>query len=264
MSTISSDPRRPRGGRLYIVVGTILAVVAFLAAAGLASLPLLSPQVSGTKVVVARNPISARTKIQASDLDVKTFTPAPPGYFTSIGSVAGMGARVDIPAGDPITANLIVSAPDLLNSSDVAYLPIPKGWVAVQIPTSEQQGIGGYIQVGDRITMLASLNTSQFGQSTNITVVKTVFRDLNVLRVGPASASASNQTLTSSLTVLLTACDSEYMFCLLDNATIKYELESPQDYGATPDAPDPNCPTVSAAGGVGPRDVDARWHFTTH
>ena len=62
----------------------------------------------------------------------------------------------------------------------------------------------------------------------------------------------------------MTACDSEYLFWLLNNATMKYELESYTDYGSLPTAANSKCPGVSAAGGVGPRDVDDRWHFTTH
>jgi Flp pilus assembly protein CpaB len=261
MSTAGSEPRRSSAGRLYIVVGTIVAVIAFAAAAGLASLPLLSQSATGAKIVVAKNSITARTRIQLSDLTTMSYAPAPPGFFADVTRVQGKGARVDIPAGAPITANLLVDAPDLLNSSDVSYLPIPQGWVAIQIPTSEQQGVGGYVQVGDRINMLASMNTSQFGQDPSVVTVRTVFRDLNVLRVGPASAQATSPTLTSTLIVLVTACDGEYLYWLLTNAVIKYELESAKDYGSAPTAPDPSC---QKPGGVGPKDVDMRWHFTTH
>lgn len=261
MSTAGSEPRRSSAGRLYIVVGTIVAIVAFLAAAGLASLPLLSQGTAGAKIVVAKNSITARTRIQLSDLTTTSYAPAPPGSFADVKLVQGKGARVDIPAGAPITANLVVDAPDLLNTSDVAYLPIPQGWVAIQIPSSEEQGVGGYVQVGDRINMLATMNTSQFGQDPSVVTVRTVFRDLNVLRVGPASAQATSQTLTSTLIVLITACDGEYLDWLLTNATIKYELESSKDYGSAPTAPDPGC---QKPGGVGPKEVDMRWHFTTH
>src|SRR5919108_1767959 len=157
---------RPRRSRLYIIIGTALALVAFLAAAGLASAPYLFPAAaSGTKVVVAKSAIAARTRIDASQLTLSAVSPVPPQSFTSISQVAGKAARVDIPAEMPVTSNLIVSAPDLLSSGDVAFLPIPQGYVAVTIPTSEQTGVGGYIQVGDRIIILASVNTQVFGQS---------------------------------------------------------------------------------------------------
>ena len=264
MSIANTEVARPRRGRLYIVIGAILAVLAFAAAAGLASLSLLQTNTGGTRVVVAKNNIGARTKLQASDLMLSAVNPAPPQAFTQINSVLGKGARVDIPAGSPVTANLIAPAGDLLSSSDVAFLPIPSGYVAVTVPTSELLGVGGYPQVGDRITMLATLSTSVFGAGAAAPVVRTVFRDVDIIRVGPASSQSGSATQpASSLTLLMTGCDSEYLFWLLNNAAMKYALESFSDYAATPTQPDPSCPKLSSAGGVGPKDVDKRWHFTT-
>jgi Flp pilus assembly protein CpaB len=259
MSIATPETARPRRGRLYIVVGAILAVLAFATAAGLASLSLLQGPTTGTKVVVAKTNISARTKILASDLQLSSFSPAPPQSFTDMALVAGKGARVDIPAGSPITANLIVGSGDLLSTSDVSYLPIPSGYVAVTVPTGEQVGVGGYPQVGDRITVLATVNTSLFGPG-GASVVRTVFRDLNIIRVGPVNQPATSaQQVAGSLTVLVTACDAEYLFWLLNNAVLKYTLESFKDYAALPSQPDPTCPKP---GGVGPKEVNKRWQFT--
>lgn len=265
MSIATSALSRRRGGRLYIVIGAILAVLAFATAAAIASLPLIQGSAGGVKVVVASHDIRARTVIQASDLTLASINPSPPQAFNATKDVEGKGARVDIPAGSAITSNLIASSSDLINGSDIAFLPIPKGWIAVTIPTSEQVGVGGYVQVGDRITMLATINTSTFGASPGISVVRTVFSDVEVLRVGPSSTSASSPSgaVTSSLTVLMTACDSEYLFWLLNNASMKYELESYTDYGSAPTSPDSACPDVSHVTGVGPHDVDKRWKFTS-
>ena len=262
MSIATSALSRPRRGRLYIIIGAVLAVLAFATAAGIASLPLIQGTTTGTKVVVAAHDIKARTVIQASDLTLSNLSQAPPQAFATVREVAGKGSRVDIPAGMAVTANLVAPSGDLLSNSDVAYLPIPKGWVAVTVPTSEQVGVGGYVQVGDRITMLATINTSSFGQSPGRPVVLTVFRDVDVLRVGPASGASTTGVVTSSLTVLMTGCDSEYLYWLLNNASMKYELESSKDYGATPTTPDPSCQSVVSAGGVGPQEVDTKWKFT--
>lgn len=259
--SIGSGAGRARRGRLYIIIGAVLAVVAFGAAALIASLPLIQGSTGGTKVVVAKNAITGRTVIQASDLELANYSPGPPEAYFAIADVAGKGARVDIPAGAPITANLLAASGDLLSSSDVAYLPIPSGYVAVTVPTGEQVGVGGYVQVGDRITVLATLNTSVVGAVPGLPIVRTVFRNLDVIRVGPANTSGNS--VTSSLTLLMTGCDAEYMYWLLNYASLKYELESFKDYSATPSQPDPTCPSISAAGGVGPKEVDSRWHFTS-
>jgi len=259
--SIASGAGRSRRGRLFIIIGAVLAVVAFGAAALIASLPSIEGSAGGTMVVVAKNAIVGRTVIQASDLELASYNPAPPQAYFAIHDVAGKGARVDIPAGSPITANLVAASGDLLSSSDVAYLPIPSGYVAVTVPTGEQVGVGGYVQVGDRITMLATLNTSIFGSAPGQPTVRTVFHDLEVIRVGPANGSGTS--VTSSLTLLMTGCDAEYLFWLLNYASLKYELESFKDYAATPSQPDPACPNLSSAGGVGPKQVNARWHFTS-
>jgi pilus assembly protein CpaB len=265
MATSSGGVGRLGRGRLYIIVGTILAVLAFGTAAAVASLGSFSSNSSGTKVVVAKNAVAARTKIQASDLELKSISPTPLESFTDIALVAGKGARVDIPVGSPVTANLITQSPDQLSSSDVTFLPIPSGWVAVTIPTSEQVGVAGYPQVGDRLIVLATISTSAFGGGPGTPVVRTVFRDLNIIRVGTATTAAQAGTtqLASSLTVVVTACDAEYLFWLLNNAILKYELESFKDYGTAPTAPDNSCPTIASAGGVGPVEVNKKWHFTT-
>lgn len=242
----------------------MLAVLAFVLAAGIALLPQIQGSTGGARVVVAAHDIKARTVITASDLTLGNFSPAPPEAFTATKDVLGKGARVDITGGQPITANLIAPSGDLLSTSDVAYLPIPKGWIAVTVPTGEQVGVGGYVQVGDRINVLATINTGVFGQSPARNVVLTVFRDVDVLRVGPANGTATAGVVTSSLTVLMTNCDSEYLYWLLNNASMKYELESYTDYQTAPNEPDAKCPNASSATGVGPKDVDGRWHFTTH
>ena len=267
MAISGSGIGRPRRGRLYIIVGSVLAVLAFGTAAAVASLPLLSNTTTGVQVVVAKNDIGARTRIQSSDLELRAVTPKPPQSFTAVSLVAGKGARVDIPAGSPVTANLITESPDQLSGSgtgDATFLPIPKGYVAVTVPTSEQVGVAGYVRVGDRITVLATISTAVFAPGAARQVVRTVFHDLIVIRVGPASTEPAGQAqLTSSLTVLATNCDAEYLFWLLNNATLKYALESFKDYTATPSQPDPSCPNLSSAGGVGPKEVDKRWHFTS-
>src|SRR5258708_11446366 len=147
---MASEIGRPRRGRTYIIIGTVLAVLAFATAAGVASIPrLFRAGPTGTKVVVAKNSIGARTKIQASDLMLKAVNPVPPQAFFDVNVVIGKGARVDIPADSPVTANLIAQSPDLLSSSDVTYLPIPSGFVAVTVPTSEQVAAAGYFPPAD-------------------------------------------------------------------------------------------------------------------
>src|SRR5205814_6441522 len=146
MSLASSALARPRRGRLYIIVGAVLALLAFATAAGIASLPFIQGSTTGIKIVVASHDISARTVISASDLTFANFSPAPPQSFSALKDVSGKGARVDIPAGAPVTANLIAQAGAILASSDIPYLPIPAAGFAVTVPTTEQDAGAAYIR----------------------------------------------------------------------------------------------------------------------
>src|SRR5438874_13168274 len=110
MSIGTSALPRPRRGRLYIVIGAVLAVVAFATATGIASLPLIQGSTTGTRVVVASHDIAARTVITASDLSLSNVSSPPPQAFTRIADVAGKGARVSIPGGMALSSNLAASS----------------------------------------------------------------------------------------------------------------------------------------------------------
>jgi Flp pilus assembly protein CpaB len=148
------------------------------------------------------------------------------------------------------------------------------------IPTGEQQGVAGHISVGDYITVVVSAQLTIFGttgqqQGPAKIVSKTVFTNLRVIGLGPASAgvqpasgggssqsSGATSGVTSSLTVELTQCDAEYLIWFLGNTTVRYTLESYKDYATPPTDPDPGCLTITAAGGVSQKQVDAKFHFT--
>jgi Flp pilus assembly protein CpaB len=152
------------------------------------------------------------------------------------------------------------------------------------IPTGEQQGVAGHISVGDYITVIASATLQIFSSGTGApaaglqrTISKTVFTNVHVIGLGPASANVqpaggattvggtqATSGVTSSLTIELTQCDAEFFTWFLGNMTVRYTLESFHDYLAQPpSAPDPTCATVAAAQGVSSKQVDARFHFTS-
>lgn len=221
-----------------------------------------------TQVVVAQQAIDPRTPITADLLTISSIpnSALPPRTFARISDLSGYFAVVSIYKGEPITANIVSANPDLINpSSGTAYLPIPTGYVAMTIPTGELQGVAGYPAQGDFIDVIATVNTGQFGAASPKTVTLTVFRELPIIRVGPQSVvprQGQPQGVASSLTVLLTQCDAEYLDWLLTNATLKYTLVSYKDYKALPTTSDPNCSSTAAPALIGPAEVQARWNLT--
>lgn len=213
------------------------------------------------KVVVAKNPIRARTAIQASDLQETTLAAMPVRGFGHISDLAldsrsPKYALIDIPAGQPLVANAIASFQSDASTAAPPYLDIPQGYIALTIPTSEQQGVAGYIQAGDFIGVLATLDQS--GQ----TISKTIFTNIKVLELGAATYDQGGRLLPrtstsgASLTVLLTQCDAEYLSWFLARASLRYVLESHADYRTT--IPASTCP-IDQTKGVTSADIAARF-----
>lgn len=240
--------------RPFTLLGILLALLVIAAFVLVAINASAGQGTSMQTVVVATRDLSPRIPIDSGSLEVKSIAVA--GYpaslfFRNKADVQGMIPLVTIVSGEPITSN-IIAKPDAALGAQSEYLPIPSGYVALQLPTSEQQGVGGYIQPDDYISIIATVDIS------GKVAAKTVFSNIHVIRVGPmtaANAQASTAT-ASSLTVVVTYCQAEYLTWFLTYASLKYELESYHDYQpSSSQTSDPKCPGVDAAQGVTLRTV---------
>ena len=196
-------------------------------------------------VVVATQDLQPRIAIDAKSLVIKSvpIDGYPSLFFTNIDDVKGMIPLVTIITGQAITSNLIAK-PDQPPGSQSEFLPIPPGYVALTIPTSEEQGVAGNIHPDDYIAVIATV-TSGAKVAT-----KTVFINLHVIRVGTAASGGTSASNATSLTVVVTECQAEYITWFLQYAALKYTLESYQDYLTGTPQKDPTCPSVSSATGV--------------
>jgi Flp pilus assembly protein CpaB len=266
-------------------------VLAILAGAGVF---LLGGTVGGgglgggptTTVVIAKQAIPLRHTITDSDLDTTKVS----GSFTNVNNtyasksdVMNLIAQIGITKGSVITSDMLARDIGLVSGAAPAYLPLASGYVAITIPTGEQQGVAGHITLGDYITVIASANVNVFAVGaapagpTKI-ISKTVFTNVRIIGLGPATANVQpaagtgnvagstgpSSGVVSSLTIEMTQCDAEYFTWFLNNTTLKYTLESFHDYlTQPPSTPDPNCKNVDAAQGVSQKAVENRYHFTT-
>ncbi len=239
---------------------------------------------SRVTVVTAATSIPLRAPIKSEDLTTEDVSGVFVNTYSKVSDVVNLIAQVNISKGTVITSDMLVKDAGLITTSNApSYLPLAQGYVAMAIPTSEQNGVAGNITIGDYITMIASAQLTLFSktgqqQGPPQTVIKTVFTNVRVIRVGPAqinvqpaagsNAAATGQGqvggVTSSLTIEVTQCDAEFIQWFLANSVqLKYTLESFHDYQPAPTGPDPACLTVSAAKGVKAADVDKRFGFTT-
>ncbi|HET6310427.1 MAG TPA: Flp pilus assembly protein CpaB [Candidatus Nitrosotalea sp.] len=233
--------------RPFTILGILLAllvIAAFVLVALNAGAASNSPQL---QVVVASKELTPRIAIDLGSLELKTIPVAasyPKDYFfTKKEDVQGLIPLVPIHPGQAVIAN-DVAKPNQALGSQAEYLPIPSGYVAITIPTSEQQGVANYINPNDYISVIATVSSGQKVAS------KTVFTNLHVIRVGTQSAPGTNASSTS-LTVVVTECQAEVITWFLTYAALKYSLQSFKDY-LQPGTlqPDPKCPTVGDAKGV--------------
>lgn len=283
---------RPGGGRLFIIVGVLLAALAFGGVFLLGNVgggaALGGPT---TTVVIAKQSIPLRHQITSNDVEVAKASvngnASLANVYTNPNDVINKIAEINISRGALISSDMLATDLNVVPAGAApAYLPLASGYIAITIPTGEQQGVAGHISLGDYITVIVSgdltvLKLSPSGgtsSSASKTVSKTVFTGVRVIGLGPASSgvttaagtgATTSQTgatttgVTSSLTIQMTQCDAEYMTWFLQNMTVKYTLESYKDYlAAPPSSPDPSCPAVTAAGGVSGKQVDARYHFS--
>ena len=221
----------------------LLVIAAFVLVALNAGNGSNSPTLS---VVVATKDLQPRLPITADSLALQAISvPAsyPKVYFSRIQDVQGTVPLVAISQGQAVTVNEVAKPSQALGSQS-EYLPIPQGYVAITIPTSEQQGVANFIQPNDYISVIATVSAAgKVG-------TKTIFTNLHVIRVGTQGSGASNSG-ASSLTVVVTECEAEVITWFLTYAALKYSLESYHDYlQSGNELPDPKCPTVGDAKGV--------------
>src|SRR6266540_3148789 len=142
---------KPAARRPLFLIGIAMSVVAFLLVLILGSVIAgrASAATAQTSILVAARDIRERQVVTGADLTAASLpvTGVPPQALVKTADAVGKVAQANVVQGQPVTANLVATE----GSGDPAFLPIPAGWVAVAIPTSEQQGVGGYVAAGDVI-----------------------------------------------------------------------------------------------------------------
>jgi Flp pilus assembly protein CpaB len=206
--------------------------------------------------VVAGHNLDPRTTLRAADLSIAQWTAAdvPPGALDKAETAVGQVLLAPLQQGQPVLSNQIGKAADATGQQP-AFLPLAKGAVAATFPSAELPGVGGYIQAGDYIDIIAVV-ASRSGGSAN---VRTIYGGTRVIRVGPAGSTAGAGP-ASSLTLAVSECQAEFLNWFVANAALKYTLLAHDDYPAATAAPlDTECPASGSVKGVVESDIKARW-----
>lgn len=172
--------------------------------------PVIEQPVIKKKVVVSKKRIAARTKLEASILQ-DTFelkeliaSAVPDTAFTSIASLTNRYTSVTVLPDDIMTPIRLLDDDQIPNLARA----IPVGKRAVSIVVSKASSVGGFIQQGDYVDVIATLRPRN-GE----TITKVVLQDIQVLAMGntyefegaiatmsPAIAASKVELVTLALT----------------------------------------------------------------
>lgn len=196
-----------RGGRLIMILGVILALVAFVGVLYMMRTtqkgPAAPAEVETRSVVVAAANIPARAKISSADVKLKEVpvSVVPPLAATDVMSVTGRFALSDIYAEQIILRSMLAEPGK--TAGDVPSLGIPQGMVAIAVPVNEISGVAEALRAGDRVDVIVSLNVLEYDQEGNESKpeysAQFTVQDVEVMHVGkwsvpPATAVTEEES----------------------------------------------------------------------
>ncbi|RJX34831.1 MAG: Flp pilus assembly protein CpaB [Desulfarculus sp.] len=167
---------------IFLVLSVLLAGLAawgahrwMSAQASLDKRPLLQQ----APVVVAARVLPAGHKLQAADLAVQQWPVAnlPEGRFAQRERMAGRVLKGPLFKGEVVLASKLAPPGAAGGLSAV----VPQGYRAMTVRVNEVIGVGGFVQPGDRVDVLATLGQGSF---RNDPVSATVLENIPVLSVG--------------------------------------------------------------------------------
>ena len=164
--------------------------------------------------------------------------------------LAGMVARVAIPAGAPLTRGALVAPGD----RGFLAAALGPGQRAVTIPVTERSGVGGFVFPGDRVDLMLT-QTMRGGPSASdqpLSVTETILHNLRVLATDQSTGSESlnGQTLvkpTHSVTLEVTPRNAEKIEVAQSMGTLSLALRALVD---APSAIGANIDRALASGAV--------------
>ena len=196
-SSRAASPQDPgRAGLLALATGAGLAA-ALLAYFGLARQTQGAGAQATRPVVVAACALSARCPLTMALLRVQRLptTDAPPGSVTATEELTGQVTTTAIAAGEPVTRGM-VTVRSALPGMAWAIAPSRR---AVSVPLDAVSGVAGFLEPGDHVDVLATLESGS-GQ----VVTRTILQNARLLAIGsrteaaPATGGGEDKPATSA------------------------------------------------------------------
>ena len=177
-----------------------------------------------SEVVVAISEIPAHVKVTEEMLEIKEI-PSEAVHadtYTDIADVVGGTTTTELIAGEQVLTDRIVSD---VGDSELSYR-IPENMRAITVPSSEVNGVGGYIVSGDKLDILVS-----YVPSEGVQVVYTQLQNIEVLETGAnnAATAETESGVPTSLTLLVTPAQAEVIAYANLSGSFHFTLRNPVD-----------------------------------
>lgn len=223
-----------KGSRKYWIIAIICGLVAsFLSYRYLQDIKSRYAPDDLVPVVIAKVTISKDTPIKAEQLKVENL----PGQYVhpntmhSVKDVVGKIATSNIISGETILESKLVSASDKANR--LAYA-IPGSKRAVSVPINEISGVSGFIKVGDRVDIMATLDLPAPNSLPNdkpIASTILTLQNIEVLAIGdnPESIDKKNPAGAKTLTLAVSLQEAQPLVLASERGNLRILLRSPVD-----------------------------------
>jgi len=193
------------------------------------------PTIIKIPVVVSKKAVAARTRLEeaiikdAFEVRELIASAVPDLALSDVASLTGRYTAVTILPGDIMTPMRLMDANQIPNLARA----VPPGKRAVSIAVSKVTSVGGFIQQGDYVDVIAT-----FKPRGSEPITKIVLQDIQILAVGGSYQFAGGvPTMTPSImaakveliTLAVTPEELEKMMQLDSGTTFKFVLKNPND-----------------------------------
>ncbi|GAB4272316.1 MAG: hypothetical protein Kow0029_10850 [Candidatus Rifleibacteriota bacterium] len=190
---------------------------------------LKKPVVVSTKLIAARTRLEPELVKQSFEIREIVASAVPDGAFTDLASITNRYTAVTILPDDIITPMRLMDEASIPNLARA----IPPGKRAVSIAVSKVTSVGGFIQQGDYVDVIAT-----FRPRNSEPITKIVLQDIQVLAVGntfelDGSITSSTPAISASkvelITLAVTPSELERLMYLDSGTTFRFVLKNPKD-----------------------------------
>ncbi len=144
-------------------------------------------RIAMTPVVVAARDLPAGQALSTSDLKVTRWPQAglPQGSFNSVNTLSGRVLKTAASKGEPLLIGKL-AAKGLRGGLSAV---VPDGYRAMTVKVDEVIGVGGFVQPGDQVDVLATVAKGPYQKDP---ITRTVLQGVNVLTVGANVTQSKN------------------------------------------------------------------------